>query len=146
MKNRLEILFSYVCLIKGKISTGYPVAFQCESTILPLECQGKFTGCQDLVDFQWQFEGNPLELNYLCLMLYLHRHSRQKLVYQQDNAGLHVSKNRRPSDPQFFLMMEWSQEQGIELLEWPNVSPDLNLMENIWGIMVRRTPKSGLHP
>uniref|UniRef100_A0A915E6R2 Uncharacterized protein n=1 Tax=Ditylenchus dipsaci TaxID=166011 RepID=A0A915E6R2_9BILA len=33
------------------------------------------------------------------LMPYLHSPSRQKLVYQQDNAGVHVSRNRRRSDP-----------------------------------------------
>uniref|UniRef100_A0A915EHL7 Transposable element Tc3 transposase n=1 Tax=Ditylenchus dipsaci TaxID=166011 RepID=A0A915EHL7_9BILA len=50
------------------------------------------------------------------LMPYLHSRSRQKLVYQHDNAGVNVSRNRRRSDPQFVPMMEWFQEQGIELL------------------------------
>uniref|UniRef100_A0A915D535 Tc1-like transposase DDE domain-containing protein n=1 Tax=Ditylenchus dipsaci TaxID=166011 RepID=A0A915D535_9BILA len=77
------------------------------------------------------------------LMPYLHNHSRQKLVYQQDNAGVHVSRNRRRSDPQFVPMMEWFQEQGIELLKWPSVPPDLNLMENFWGIMVRHIFNDG---
>uniref|UniRef100_A0A915DAY5 Uncharacterized protein n=1 Tax=Ditylenchus dipsaci TaxID=166011 RepID=A0A915DAY5_9BILA len=35
------------------------------STIFPVECQWESTGFLDLVDFQLQFGGNPLELNYL---------------------------------------------------------------------------------
>uniref|UniRef100_A0A915E2V4 Transposase n=1 Tax=Ditylenchus dipsaci TaxID=166011 RepID=A0A915E2V4_9BILA len=71
------------------------------------------------------------EVRSHSLMPYLHSHCRQKLGYQQDNAGVHVSRNRRRSDPQFVSMMECFQEQGVKLLKWPSVSPDLNPMENL---------------
>jgi len=77
------------------------------------------------------------------LLPYIHKHHPQKLFYQQDNAGIHISKNRRRSDPEFVPMMEWFQSQGVELLEWPGISPDLNPMENIWGIMVQRIFSDG---
>lgn len=54
-------------------------------------------------------------------------------VFQQDNAAIHVSR----------LSRAWFEEKNIELLDWPARSPDLNPIENLWGIMARQVYDGG---
>ena len=42
----------------------------------------------------------------------------------QDNARCHVSR----------VTKAWLELQTIPIMEWPPYSPDLNPIENIWGI------------
>lgn len=49
----------------------------------------------------------------------------EKLIFQQDNCPIHVSRQSR----NFFT------QSGISLLEWPPYSPDINIIENIWPIL-----------
>ncbi|EYB83375.1 hypothetical protein Y032_0337g2917 [Ancylostoma ceylanicum] len=48
--------------------------------------------------------------------------------FQQDNAGIHVSKSTS----------EFLDAHGVEFLEWPAYGPDLNPMQNLWSILSRR--------
>jgi len=54
-------------------------------------------------------------------------------VFQHDNASVHTSR----------ISMAWFREQHITLLEWPPLLPDLNPIENIWGILARKVYNNG---
>jgi hypothetical protein len=57
----------------------------------------------------------------------------QEWVFQQDNAPIHASNSTK----------KWFNDHQIRVLEWPSRSPDVNPIENLWGIIVREVYKNG---
>jgi len=53
---------------------------------------------------------------------------KSSMIFQQDNARCHVSNSTQ----------KWLANKKIDTLDWPALSCDLNIIENVWGIMTKR--------
>ncbi|GBN29024.1 Transposable element Tc3 transposase [Araneus ventricosus] len=53
--------------------------------------------------------------------------------YQHDNALIHTSNATK----------NYINSKSVTVLEWPPMSPNLNPIENVWGIMSRKIYKNG---
>ncbi len=50
-------------------------------------------------------------------------------IFQQDLAPTHTAK----------VTKSWFNDHGVTVLDWPADSPDLNPIDNLWGIVKRKT-------
>lgn len=57
----------------------------------------------------------------------------QNWIFQQDGASCHRSQSTK----------RWLTNHNVELLPWAPYSPDMNIVENLWGIMARMVYRDG---
>lgn len=61
----------------------------------------------------------------------LQNHHPRGFIFQQDGATCHTSRSSR----------EWFASNNWTVSDWPANSPDLNPIENVWGVMKKEVEK-----
>ena len=74
--------------------------------------------------------------NHIIPFIYDIHGGTNEFILQEDNCGPHRAKN----------IATYLANEDVARMEWPPQSPDLNPIENVWGLMKNRLRKRSVHP
>ena len=86
-------------------------------------CLETFTGTMDSIHYT-----EKTLPDYLIPSSQLLYPDQEPFIFMQDNASPHTAR----------ITKAWLQENRIRTLDWPPYSPDLNPIENVWGLLKKR--------
>lgn len=82
----------------------------------------------------WKLEGRFNAENYRQVLEHIMLPSVRSIypnnsfIYQQDNCPVHTAN----------VVKDWFHNNNVEVLPWPSISPDINPIENVWAIIVKK--------
>lgn len=86
-----------------------------------------------------KFVSGNIDSSHYCAILgtsllpFVEHHHPHGALFQQDNAPCHTSAMTR----------EWFFDMEVAVLNWPSRSPDLNPIENLWGMLAQKVYNNG---
>lgn len=75
-------------------------------------------------------------LNNIMLPSVSQLYPNNEFIFQQDNCPIHTAH----------AVKAWFRQNNINVLDFPSRSPDLNPIENVWGLLVQNVRRRNVRP